>query len=248
MSAIVTTAPLVSAADGERRDDVADVGVLGQHDAVERRADQRLVERDLAPRSRFACAAAIAACAAGARRRAPCRSAPCAASSVGREMNFFLRADRASARRSARRRAPRRAPAPGSPPRPSRSPPPDRGCAATSRLSSRAITSSRFTRLPSSTPEPFQPSGRLGRDRRLALRDDVAGGVEQRHRLRRKGRADRGGFDRRRPADESPYATNPSDSQRRDARKPRPPAPARAPRGGGGAIDRELGDVRVIHP
>ena len=52
---------LGAGADGERRDVVADVGVLGEHHAVEGRADQRLLDRHLGRPCRFACAAPIAA-------------------------------------------------------------------------------------------------------------------------------------------------------------------------------------------
>ena len=49
--------------------------------------------------------------------------------------------------------------------------------------------------------QPFEASGRLRRDRRLALRDDVAGRVERRHRLRRVGSGHRRRFDRLRGAE-----------------------------------------------
>jgi hypothetical protein len=54
---------------GERRDVVADVGVLGEDHGVERRADQRLLDTHLGA-GRFACADA-ATTAFARRRRAP---------------------------------------------------------------------------------------------------------------------------------------------------------------------------------
>ena len=177
MSAIVTTAPLESAARRERRDDVADVGVLGQHDAVERRADQRLLDARPAPCARSPRAAATLRPRAGDRRRRArsARAARCRAPS--REMKFF--ASRSCVRFS---------------------------CASASRSSACACSSVAARRLTFACgavalrgdvaalqarddlarlharafghAEPFEPAGRLRRDRRLALRDDVAGGVE----------------------------------------------------------------------
>src|SRR6185436_556891 len=51
-----------------------------------------------------------------------------------------------------------------------------------------------------------------------------------------------------RATDEPSIRREPGGGERRSAGEPRPPAPALPPRGGGGAIDREFGDVRVIHP
>ena len=90
--------------------------------------------------------------------------------------------------------------------------------------------------------EPFEPAGSFRRNRRLALRDDVTGGVEQDELLRRVRGHDRRRLDRHDPRLARVPDARGGDNQRE--RAPPQPAPAAArPDRRQVAVDLELGEV-----
>ena len=114
--------------------------------------------------------------------------------------------------------------------------------APTSRLSSRAITSPFLHAAALAHAQPLEPAGRLGRDRRLALGDDVAGGVEHRVSLRRIRGRHRGGLDRHRRRRAPPAARGRSGHDQCNG-DPQAPATPRARLRRGAAIDGKPGEV-----
>ena len=90
--------------------------------------------------------------------------------------------------------------------------------------------------------EPFEAAGRLRRDRRLALRDDVAGRVQHDELLRRKRRHDR----RRGHVDDLGLQREPAARRGDDKQRHAPPKPAAAASRANRrelAVDPELGEI-----